>query len=155
MNPAPFALNMLDQRAQRSEPHTTRAHRAYVDLVLVARAREVLIQRAKAAVRPMAQITLKCLPVPRSVGRVVCDLLLGAAGPGEHARRVGDDVVSVELADLVVEEVAGHAGAAGARLEVEDHGGGGDKGEGAAFAAAGDVAWAVDGGVAVGLEIAR
>lgn len=156
MNPAPLALDMLAQRAQRRESHTTRAHRADINLVLMARACQVLIQRTKAAVRPMAQITLVRFPIPRGVRRVVRDLLVDAtAGSGEHTRGVGNDVFCVELPDLVVEEVAVHAGAAGARFEVEKHGGRGDEGEGAAFATAGYVARTVGGRVEVRLEIAR
>jgi len=92
---------------------------------------QVLVEPHKRIERPVAQETLIRVPVPRAVSRPLrCGRgrLVAAHGPREQAIRVGDVVVRVGADDETVELLAGHAGRARARLEVENERGVRDEG---------------------------
>ncbi|KAG5733858.1 Zinc finger protein [Termitomyces sp. T112] len=107
----------------------------------MSRARKMLIQRRETLVLAVAQIALIRGSVPCCVGGVVGCLGVGVGrGGSEETRGVGDDVGAVPFTDFGVDDTTREAGDAGARFEVEEHGGDGDEGQGTAFTAAGDVA---------------
>lgn len=148
---------MLAQPTQRIEPLSARAQRAPINLLLVPRARKVLIERYEALILPMAQVAFVRVPVPRSAGRDVRDFAIARrsrrGGPGEETRGVGDDPVDVFLADDAVDDGAVDSRAAGPRLEVEDQGGLRDEALPALVARADNFLGAMDGGVHVAPQI--
>jgi len=92
---------------------------------------QVLVEPHERIERPVAQETFIRVPVPRAVSRPLrCERgrLIAAHGPREQAVRIGDVVVRVGADNETVELLAGHAGRARARLEVEDERGVRDEG---------------------------
>ena len=149
-NPTFLTLNMLAQCTERCEACSTRVHRAHIHLVLMPRAREVLVQTLQGAIGVVAEVALVHRTVPGGFGgKVLVHDILGTFAASEQTRRIGDDVARVEAADFAVDGGTVHARAARARFEVKDEGGDGDKGQTTAFERAADVLGCMRGGVHV------
>lgn len=109
---------MLAKTTKRVESLATSVQRTDIELVLMPRTREVLVQRRQAPIRPMAEVALVGRSVPRSRGRTVSDLSAGPSRARDHARGVRDEVVDVLLAYGLVDERAVDSRAAAAAFEV-------------------------------------
>ena len=147
---------MLTQPTERAKLDAAVRLWAPIYLVLVERTLQVLVEPHERIERPLAQETLIRVPVPRAVGRPGHrgrGRLIAAHGPGEQAGRVGDVVVRVGADDETVELLAGHAGRARARLEVENERGVRDEGLGAAAAGAAHVGRSMNPRVEVVAEV--
>lgn len=117
MHTTPLALNMLAQPTQRREIRSTRRLRAYIQLILMSRARQVLVQRRKTLIRAMTEVAFVRITIPCGTGGVViCARVRG--GGSEETRRVGDDIVAIELADLGVDDAPRETRDASTRFEV-------------------------------------
>ena len=139
---------MLTQRAKRREACPTRVHRAHIHLVLMPRAREVLVQSVQGPKSVVAEVALEHRSVPRgSSGGVLVHGILRGGAAREQTRGIGDDVARVEAADFAVDGGAVHPRLARAGFEVEDEGRGGDKGKTAASERTADVLGCVHRGV--------
>ena len=150
-NPTFLTLNMLTQRAERREPHPTRVHRAHIHLVLMPRAREVLIQSVQGTIGLVAEVALEHRSIPRGFSdKVLVRGILRGGAAREQTRGIGDDVARVEAADFAVDGGAVHPRLARAGFEVEDEGRGGDKGKAAAFERATDVRGCMHKGAVLG-----
>jgi len=114
---------VLTQPAERDKLDPAVRLWAPIYPVFVERTFQVLLELHKRIERPVAQETFIRVPVPRAVSRPRrCGRgrLVAAHGPRKQAVRIGDVVVRVGADDETVELLAGHAGRARARLEVED-----------------------------------
>lgn len=140
-----FALEVVDDSSQRLEVLAARAVGAVVEVLLVSRRVQMLIQPVHRSEPPVAQITLPHASVPGPVGAAV--RVLGAALPpdellGDQARRV---LGPYELVDGVAVQRGGVPAAAA--LQVVCHARGGGVAVGAEGAL--DVLAAMDAGVEV------
>jgi len=136
------AFDVLTQPAERDKLGGAVRLWAPIDLVLVARAPQVLIEPPERVECGVAQETLVCLAVPRALGRPRFrgrGRLVVAQRAREQAVGVRDVVVRVGADDEAVEPLARHAGRTGSRLEMEDERGGRDERLGAAAAGAAHV----------------
>lgn len=140
---------MLAQRAKHTELLAARAKRAEIYPLLVARARQVLVQRIEAVEARVAQIALVLASVPRRACGVVRDLVARSCAAGDKPRGVGNDVAGVVLAHEAVDNLASGPRATGPRFQMQYHGGAGDKGLGTTLEWAADVFGAMDGRVEV------
>ncbi len=110
---AALALQMIDQATQCNILSTT--SRTMVDFLSMHRTTEVLVEAVQLSKAPLAEITPVPGSIPSSAGRqsggravaVPADLL------------VGEDVVRIDLAAVLVNLLAVDAGWAGARFEME------------------------------------
>jgi len=133
---------VLTQPAERDKLDAAVRLWASIYPILVERTFQVLLEPHERIERPVAQETFIRVPVPRAVSRPLrCERgrLIAAHGPREQAVRIRDVVVRVGADDETVELLAGHAGRARARLEVENERGVRDEGLVAAAAGAAHV----------------
>lgn len=93
----PLTLNMLAQRTKRRKPCLTRLPTTNINLLLMTRARQMLVQRSKRPVRPITEITLVRVSVPRCIRSVVLDLAIRVT-TRQEAGRISDEVVPVVVA---------------------------------------------------------
>ena len=98
----PLTLNMLAQRTERHKLHLTRVPMTNVNLLLMVRARQMLVQCSKAPVCPITEITLICVSVPRCICGVVLDIAIHVT-THQEAGRICDKIVPVILAYELVE----------------------------------------------------
>jgi len=113
------ALDVLTQPTERDKLGAAFGVRAPIDLVLVARALQVLIEALERLERRVAQETCINDPVPRAPGRPrhrAGGRLKAARWAREQAGGVRDVVVRVGTDDEAVELLACHAGPASTRL---------------------------------------
>lgn len=76
---------MLAQRTERREARPARVHRAQIHLVLMPRAREVLVQTLQDAISIVAEVALEHRSVPRGArGEVLVYGIVGAVAACEH-----------------------------------------------------------------------
>ena len=92
---------MLAQRTEGRKPRLTRVPTTDVNLLLMTRARQMLVQRSKAPVRPITEITLVRVSVPRCIRGVVLDIAIRVA-TCQEAGRIRDKIVPVILAYKLV-----------------------------------------------------
>ena len=93
----PLALNMLAQRTERRKPRLTRVPTTDVNLLLMTRACQMLVQCSKAPVRPITEVTLVCVAVPRCIRGVVLDIAIRVT-TSQEAGWIRDEIVPVILA---------------------------------------------------------
>lgn len=153
---APLAFDMLAKTTKRTEPLPARAQRTEIKLLLMLRARQMLIKRRESSIVPVAEIALVRISVPRRARSRVRDFAAGTSSrTSDEARGVGDDVVHVLLADGLVDDGAVDSGGAGACLQMEEEGGLADKGGLAVVPWAANVLGAMNGRVQVAPEVVR
>jgi hypothetical protein len=121
VNATSLALDMLAQGTQSTEPCTACVQRAYIKLVLVAGAPEMLVKPPERLISGVTQVALIGVSVPGTLCRIIPGGVLGARS-GDHTRWVGDDVVSIIVADFLVNVGTINPRNAVAGFEVEDHG---------------------------------
>jgi hypothetical protein len=105
------SLDVLAQSAQRDKLATAIRLGTPVNLALVARALQVLVEAGERPERGVAQETFERHPIPRAVRRPYCrrQRRIVPTRPTEQPRGIRDDVVSVRADDQAVELVARHA----------------------------------------------
>jgi hypothetical protein len=104
----------------------------------------MLVKVRERPIGGVAQVTFKGIAVPGMLSRIIPGVDLGAR-PGDHTRWVGDDIVSVKLADFLVNVAAVNARNAVARFEMKEHGGNADECHGTTPATTLDVTGLVGG----------
>jgi len=112
-------LDVLAQPTQRGKLGFAIRLWASVDLVLVARALQVLIEIRERPIRPIAQKALVRHPIPRELGCIRIrrgPWFVPAQGPSEQSRGVRDVVIRVCADDETVQLFARDTRGAGARL---------------------------------------
>jgi len=110
-------LDMLTQPTERDKLHSAIRFWAPVDLLLVARALQVLVEPVEGSERGIAQEALECPPIPRANGcphlrrgrRLVMTLW-----SSEQPRAVRNVVVRIGTDDETIELLARHVRRAGA-----------------------------------------
>jgi hypothetical protein len=116
------ALDVLTQPTKRGKLGPAVRLWASINPILVARARQVLIEPRKRRECPVAQEALICLPVPRAPRRPRCRRgrwFIPTQWSSEQSRAVRDVVICVGTDDEAIELFARHARRTSARLEME------------------------------------
>ena len=117
VNPTLLALDMLTQATKSPKLHSASVEGTPVFVGLVAGTRQVAVKILQGPEFLVAKHAFIGTSVPGSFG---CDVL--AIATGDKTRRVGDNVVVVQLADVLVHPLAIDTRIAAPRLEMQDKG---------------------------------
>jgi hypothetical protein len=101
---------MLAESAESPEMHAAESGRANVDLLLVTRASEMLIEGDKGMKHPVAKVALKHASVPSRTSGIILYVLINVS-IGDETGRVGDDVVLVVFQNITLDGVTVDFGA--------------------------------------------
>ena len=114
VNPTLLALDMLTQATKSRKLHLAGVEGTLVFFGLVTGTRQVAVKILQRPAFLMAEHAFIGISVPGSFG---CDVL--AIATGDKTRRVGDNVVAVQLADVLVHLLAIDTRIAAPRLEMQ------------------------------------